>query len=255
MPSLNIACATGPVIEFGGRLLRVSPRTIGHLAEIQAQILYLRKDPMVLARMLVAASDDSCKDSVAEACLKTIRHRWTGVSAPDMNRFMASAEGVLLTVCQALDRNDVTREWIYDTAIELLSADELWFYDLLWAMEVASGDADVFELCSIRNVKKNQVPPDYDQYGGDHGLIAVLCSKDMGFTPDEVCRMTFRQARMALAGSKYSPDDDRRAEATEVKKPVNKRHKRLVEESWRKRYTPLIENIIQGKSLFDGLNH
>ena len=255
MPSLNIACATGPVIEFGGRLLRVSPRTIGHIAEIQAQILYLRGDPTHLARILVSVVPDEQKEDVATACLKTIRHKWTGVSSFEMGRFLSSPEGMLLTVCQAFDGNGLSREWIYKTAIEQFDEGDSWFYDLLWAMQVASGDSDLFELCSIRNIQKVQVDEDYDRYGGDNGIIAAMCSNRLKFTPEEVRNMTFRQAKMILAGTQYSTEDDRQTEVTETKNPANKTHRRLLERDWKKRYTPLIENIVQGKPLFDNLQH
>jgi len=67
--------------------------------------------------------------------------------------------------------------------------------------------------------------------------------------------MTFRQAKMVLAGTQYSTEDDRQTEVTETKNPANKTHRRLVERDWKKRYTPLIENIVQGKPLFDNLQH
>lgn len=256
MTSMIAACAAGPIVEFGGRFLRVYPRTLRHISEIKAQIMHAWGDPMLRVRQLVDSAPEESRKATALACLRTVRHRWADVSADDMNRFLLSPEGRILTVYHAFEKNGVSYEWIFDKCCEAFDTQgDEWYYDLLWRFRMASGDLEVFDLCSIRNIREYNVDEEFDRYGGDQGLIASLAREPFCFHPDQVKELTFAQVRSICAGRDGADDDDRMTERTEIVHPIDKTHKKVVAAQWNRRYDALVDNLVSGKPLLEGLRN
>ena len=102
MSGLSTLCGVGPLIIVQGKPVQIRGRTLKHLAEVEAQIMYLRNDPLFHARYFAMRIKDY-DDRVAflEGILPPIRHKWIGCRGSDLNRYYRSPEGRVLSYWQA----------------------------------------------------------------------------------------------------------------------------------------------------------
>lgn len=257
MTSMVAACAAGPIVEFGGRFLRIYPRTLRQIAEVQSQILSLRGDPMTMVRMVMSVFSEKPehdRKKLAIHLLQSVRHKWSDVDSDDMSNFLSGPEGMVLTIFQMFEKNGVTYDWVREECIRKFDAEgDAWYYEYSWMSRVAGGCAEFMDLKDIRNLRKEE-SDELARYGGDFGVVSTLAKKPFCIPPEQVVELTFSQIR-SLVGSGNGSDDDRDLEYQEKTKPINRMHKKTVEQQWNARYDSLAENLVAGKPLFSGLTH
>lgn len=261
MSSLVSACAAGPVIEFGGSFLRIYPRSMQVTARLEAQIWWLRGDPMNLARELVFAAPDVAKRDVGLACLKTIRHKWYHVSDDEVNRYVASPEGRVMLLYLILEPNGVTYDWVRDRAIEKFNAEgQDWFLKILWAVKIASGTAELLELSNLRNINE-ATESEVSQYESSDAIISAFAKEPFNVSPFDVERMTMYQIQSIINGIN-NRNSDQQSEYSEAINPVqlpgSSASRKFIEQArqlWNQRYDRILANLINGHHILHGLRN
>lgn len=261
MSSLVSACAAGPVIEFGGSFLRIYPRSMQVIARLEAQIWWLRGDPMSLARQLVFSAPDSSRKAVGLSCLKTIRHKWYHVSDDEISRYVSSPEGQIMFLYLILEQNGVTYDWVRDKAVEKFTNEgQDWFLKIMWAVKIASGTAEIFELSNLRNIQESPEPQG-TQYESSDAIIAAFAKDPFNVSPFDIERMTMYQIQAIINGID-NRNSDQQSEYSEAINPVqlpgssaSRKFAEQARQQWDKRYDRLLANLLNGHHILHDLRN
>lgn len=251
MSGLATLCNTGPLVEAGGRFLRVKGRTLLHLGEAEAQVLFLRGDLSFYLRSAVSHMKKEDAKAVIITVLQKIRGRWIGCNSEDIHRFYSTLEGRVFSFYQSVRENGLTYEECRDIYFEESQASESWESDIKWSIETASGEADLNKLYMICGLHRTKSKEDDDYLIDRSSLFSSLFREPFGYKPDEVSQMTLGQISLILPGCESSREDVKSESGLRKQKRTPGIRKML--EGYDRAYSEIADNIVNGLSFTSSL--
>ena len=145
--SITAIAGVGPTIQWEGRTFTVKGRTLGHYAQVEAEIIKRRGgNPLT---MLAEAAKELKGDLAALNALASVISEhvttWNSVTYRDHIQFGRSAYGEAFTIWLAIRHNDdsLSPEHVQHVVMERMQRDGAdayhWKEELLNAIDVASG--------------------------------------------------------------------------------------------------------------------
>lgn len=251
MPGLAQLAGIGPLIEFGDRHVQVVGRRLRHLGEIESQIMWIRNDPVRIATSLVSQIEDrETRVRVSESLIRLVRRKHSGAASSILNKWMASFEGRLFSVWQAVRDSGVS----YDQSIETCcnSIDEhgiRWLESVEYAIDIASNHAEYQQIIEIATTRKTGSAPYEDGFTNYDSIIRNLCREPYNMPINSVLDLTLYQITVIARPPEDTMSDEREVESSQAKH-LNEMDNKVL---WGDRYRPLAENMADGKNLMSGL--
>lgn len=253
MPGLSQLAGVGPVIEFGDRHVQVVGRRLRHLCEIETQIQWIRGDPVSHARNLLACIEDrNVRVEVSEQLVRTIRHKFSGVTCSTLGKWLSSFEGRLFAVWQSVRDSDVS----YDDSLRICcdSIDKYglqWLERIEWAIDLASNHAEHQQIIEIANIRAGGKGGSGDGFYNYDSFIRSLCREPFNLDPNSVFDLTLYQITVIARPPEESMTDERDVEVSQTKHLSSGEVKVI----WGNRYGPLAENLADGNHIMNGLRN
>tara|TARA_R110002096_G_scaffold66682_6_gene162284 strand:+ start:2443 stop:3207 length:765 start_codon:yes stop_codon:yes gene_type:complete len=254
MSGLATLCNAGPLIAVDGRSFQLKGRTLRHLGEAEAQILYMRGDLRFAVSEAISGLSKEQQVDIWEKLLMKIRFRWIGCNSEDIQRFYSSLEGRIYSFWQSVRHNGLSADESQELYFKGLESDSTWESRIKYAIETATGESDYSRLYKIMGLTR--VKSDYtDEYllPGKASLFASLFSEPFGYTPDQIADMTLGQ--ISLVATKHGTAyEDLKSELSLVKQKQNMGIRKM-RSTYAKAYREMALNIVEGRSLTSGLTN
>ena len=251
MPGLAQLAGIGPVIEFGDRHVQVVGRRLRHLGEIEAQIMWLRRDPAGLSRMLVSGIEDrAVRIAVSESLVKLVRHKYSGASSATLSRWLSTFEGRLYVAWQAVRDSGISYDESLNTCCECIDKFGFsWLEDVEWAIDLASNHAEYQQIIEIATIRKSNPTSGADGFTNYDSIVRNLCREPFNMPLNDVLNLTLYQITVIARSPEDTMSDEREVESHQAKHLGKSENKVL----WGDRYGPLAENLADGRNLMSGL--
>ena len=160
MDGLAHSGGVGPLQDFGGKKVRVDPRIVNHLAEIEAQILSERTNPLDAFRSFDPKGvDPKVIAMLAEKAIEAATTMGT-VTFTDINKWSDTKKGQVFTMWLSVRHND-PEYWTLERVEQVArdSANEEAVNKLLRSIELASGTSELGNSPSPESSDENGGQP------------------------------------------------------------------------------------------------
>ena len=254
MPGLAQLAGIGPVIEFGDRHVQVVGRRFRHLAEIEAQIMWLRGDPVELARSVVSLVPEEYREQASAKAIKDVRHKYSGVTTATISKWLSSFEGRVFAVWQSVRDSGVSYAECSALICEYVdSSGWEWLEKIEWCVDLASNHAEYQQLLEIRAIVRSYGNAATDTFPNYDSIFRNLCREPFNMSPDSILNLTLYQITVIARDVKDSLSDEREVEQCQLNsKDLSEGDKQVI---WGQHYTQIAKNIAGGQHLMNGLRN
>lgn len=251
MSGLAVLCNSGPVIQVEGKSYQLKGRTLRHLGEIEAQIMFMRGDVFSYLREAVQGQAREDAISIIERSLQKIRFRWIGCNGEDVHRFCSSLEGRVYSFWQSIRHCGLGYDEAKSIYLRQADIDEGWESRIKFSVELATGESDMgrlYKICGFTRMDSGRA----DGYLiNKKGLFATLFKEPFGYTPNQVADMTLGQISLVIGDSEKSAHDIEEERNLETR--PNNPGTRKMKSTYKKPYHEMAVNLVNGHSLMSGL--
>lgn len=251
MSGLAVLCNSGPVLQVEGNSYQLKGRTLRHLGEAEAQIMFMRGDVFSYLRQSVQGQSREDAISVIEKTLQKIRFRWIGCNGEDIHRFYSSLEGRVYSFWQAIRHCGLDYEQAKNVYLRQADLDEEWESKVKFSIELATGEADMCRLYKICGLTRRESGRSDNYLVTKKGLFSTLFKEPFGYTPEQVADMTLGQISLVIGDSEKAAHDIDEEKNLETR--PNNPGTRKMKGTYKKPYHEMAVNLVNGYSLTSGL--
>jgi len=251
MSGLAVLCNAGPVIQAGGRSYQLRGRTLRHLGEVEAQIMFMRGDVFSYLRQSVVGQTKADAIAIIESTLQKIRFRWIGCNGEDIHRFYSTLEGRVYSFWQSVRHCGLDLDESREIYLKETDRDEQWESRIKFAIENATGESDMSRLYKIYGLARSEVAHKDNYLISKKGLFSTLFKEPFGYTLEQVADMTLGQISLVIGDSEKAAHDIDE-EKNLASRPNNPGVRRM-KATYTKPYHEMAVNLVNGYSLTSGL--